>query len=112
MFQLCGGAETTDAPSDVTSNPTILVEVLSESTKDYDRGGKFEHYRRLASLKEYLLVGQDKAHVEQFIRQPNGEWICREVDGLSGQLLLPSLNVELPLAEIYDKVEFEWQNPK
>ena len=87
-------------------NPTLIVEVLSESTEAYDRGQKFEHYRRLDSLAEYLLVAQDKAKIEHFTRQPDG-WLLTEAKGLDRVLSLPSIGCELRLAEVYDLVEVE-----
>ena len=59
----CGEPTFEDAEVDTLLNPTLLVEVLSKSTEDYDRGGEFEHYRTIESLREYLLVAQDKAQV-------------------------------------------------
>ena len=94
------------APKDSMSlqNPTVLVEVLSESTEAYDRGAKFAHYRRLPSLQEYLLVWQAERHVEHYRRIEEMQWLLTERIG-DGAITLPSLGVELPLAEIYDKVE-------
>ena len=104
---VCG--ETHFHPLDKNSliNPTVLVEVLSPSTEAYDRGEKWAHYRRLDSLQEYVLVSQDKARVEHYVREGDGSWKFTEVSELDGMLSLPSLNVILPLAEIYERVIFE-----
>ena len=85
-------------------NPTLIVEVLSPSTEKYDRGKKFEHYRTLDSLAEYLLVSQDRFLVEQFVRQAGGAWLFTATGGRDGVVQLPSLGCTLALSEIYDKV--------
>ena len=87
-------------------NPTVLFEVLSESTEGYDRGEKWAHYRRLDSLREYVLVSQDKARVEHYVRQDDGSWNFTAADGLDGRLTLPTLDCTLSLADIYDRVTF------
>jgi Uma2 family endonuclease len=102
---VCGTPQWADDQQDTLLNPTLLVEVLSESTKDYDRGGKFEHYRTLDSLTEYLLVAQDKVHVEHFVRQPDHRWILSETNNLSDTITLEAIGCTLDLAEVYDKVE-------
>ncbi len=94
------------------SNPILPVEVLSPSTADFDRGGKFGHYRQIPSLKEYLVFWQDEARVEQHTRTPEGLWLLREVVGIDVVLQLASLNVTLALKEAFDKVDFRTQeNP-
>ena len=95
-----------DPEQDTATNPTLLVEVLSKSTEGYDRGKKFEHYRRLASLREYVLVSQDEPHVERFLREEDGRWVLAAVSGLDAVLRLTSIDVDLPLAEVYEKVDF------
>lgn len=91
-------------------NPTVLFEVLSPTTEAYDRGEKWAHYRRLDSPQEYLLVSQNKARVEQYVRQDDS-WKFMAVEGLAASLLLPSLGCSLALAEVYDKVTFEEAAP-
>lgn len=91
---------------DTLLNPTVIAEVLSDSTEAYDRGKKFEHYRQIAALQEYLLVSQKEPRLEQFIRKPEGAWEFRETVGLDARLELPSLSVALPLAEVFANVEF------
>jgi Uma2 family endonuclease len=82
------------------------VEVLSPSTEVWDRGGKFQNYRQIDSLREYVLVSSDKVLVETFLRQPDGTWIYESAGALEAPARLKSLGVELPLAEIYSGVEF------
>jgi Uma2 family endonuclease len=93
-----------DDHRDTLTNPTLVIEVPSESTKDYDRGGKFAHYRRLASLREYLLFDQAVAHAEHFARQPGDRWLLSETVNLADTLTLASIGAELKLAEVYDGV--------
>jgi Uma2 family endonuclease len=104
---VCGNPEFEDAESDTLLNPTVLFEVLSPSTADYDRGGKFAHYRRLASLQEYVMISQDRPLVEHYLRQPEDQWLLSETTSPQDTLVLPSIDCQLPLSEIYLKVRFE-----
>ena len=102
---LCGEACFDDTQKDTLLNPTVVIEVLSASTEAYDRGEKFEHYRKLASLVEYLLVAQERHHIEHYLRQSDHQWLLSEADGRQDIVQLPSITCELALAEVYDKVE-------
>jgi Uma2 family endonuclease len=106
VMVVCGQAQFDDSHLDTLLNPTLIVEVLSDSTEAYDRGRKFEHYRKLESLAEYVLITQHRPHVESYRRQPDQRWVFAESDGLDGGLRLDAIDCELALAEIYDKVEF------
>ena len=106
VMVVCGQAQFDDSHLDTLLNPTLIVEVLSDSTEAYDRGRKFEHYRKLESLMEYVLIAQHRPHVESYRRQPDQGWVLTESDGLEGHLRLDAIDCELALAEIYDKVEF------
>lgn len=100
---VCGKPEFEDAQVDTLLNPMLLIEVLSPSTEAYDRGGKFAHYRKIPSLREYLLVMQDQPGIERYLRQ--GEvWILSETLGLEASLALESIDCRLSLREVYDKV--------
>jgi Uma2 family endonuclease len=101
---VCGEAQFAGEENEVLLNPTLIVEVLSPTTEAWDRGGKFEQYRRRESLQEYLLVAQDRPHVERFARQAEGQWLLTEVNGLEARLVLPSIGCELALSEVYRKV--------
>jgi Uma2 family endonuclease len=95
-------------PDRSLTNPTVLVEVLSPSTEAADRGEKFIRYIRLPSLREYVLVSRHKPRIETFVRQPDGSRSVGEIaEGLSASLRLRSLNLDLPLADLYANVEFE-----
>jgi Uma2 family endonuclease len=102
----CGEQRFLDETEDTLLNPIVLIEVLSDSTEAYDRGKKFEHYRQIPSCREYLLVSQKEARIEQFVRQPNGDWTLKEAAGLSGEIELNSLGIALRLAEVFAKVQF------
>lgn len=88
------------------SNPIIIIEVLSDSTAEYDRGDKFHFYRSIPSLQEYILISQDKAQVEVFARRGDF-WKINIIEGLAASLALESIDVYLPLARIYRNVQFE-----
>ena len=103
---VCGRLELGTEQRDVLLNPRVLIEVLSESTKDYDRGEKFEHYRSIPSFTEYLLVAQDRHHVEHHVRQKDGRWLLEETDAIADSVVLESIDCRLALAEIYAKVRF------
>ena len=102
---VCDTPQFDDEHKDTLLNPTLIVEVLSDSTKDYDRGDKFEHYRGVPSFMEYVLISQDKHHVEHFARQPDNRWILAETNRVEDTLTLTSINCELALSEVYDKVD-------
>ncbi len=103
---VCGAQRFLDEETDTLLSPVVVFEVLSESTEAYDRGKKFENYRQIPSCREYLLVSQTEPRVEQFIRQPNGEWTLKEAAGLDSKITLPSLKIFLPLAEVFSKMKF------
>jgi len=92
-------------------NPILIVEVLSPSTAAYDLGEKFTAYQSIESFREYLLISQSRPHVIHYVRQSKGKWLRSEVDGLSNEVDLESLNVTLPLREIYQRVEFLTEPP-
>jgi Uma2 family endonuclease len=102
VVALCGEACFSD--KDNLLNPTVIVEVLSESTEAYDRGLKFERYRSIESLHDYVQVAQNRCHVEHYQRQANNLWLLREIHELTDILDFPSIQAHITVAEIYDKV--------
>jgi Uma2 family endonuclease len=102
----CGEDQVEDEHNDTLLNPILIVEVLSDSIAAYDRGQKFEFYRQLPSLREYLLVSQHRPHIEHYIRQDSGNWLLREVAGLEGSLSLDFFGITISLAKVYSKVRF------
>jgi Uma2 family endonuclease len=102
---LCGqGKFARDFPQSLV-NPSIVVEVLSPSTEAYDRGAKFDHYRRVETLREYVLVSTDRLAVDHYLREADGTWRLTTSRGLDAQLRLPSVDATVPLAEIYENIE-------
>lgn len=104
---VCGQPRFLDGELDTLLNPDLIVEVLSESTRNYDRGDKFQQYRGIPSFREYLLVDQAKAHVERYAKQNDGTWSLWETDSLNEVVHLETIGVTLPLSEIYLKIDFE-----
>ncbi len=100
---VCGKPEFEDAHVDTLLNPTLLIEVLSPSTEAYDRGAKFAHYRKIASLCEYLLVTQDQPSIERYVRQGD-VWILSETVDIEATVALENIGCSLSLREVYDKV--------
>jgi len=92
---------------DTVANPTLIVEVLSPSTESYDRGGKFAAYRSIPTLQEYLLIEQSRIRVEHYRRQGDVEWIFRDYASPDAQIPLPSLKLEISLADIYADIELD-----
>ncbi len=99
---VCGDPVFSD--QDNLQNPTVLVEVLSPSTADYDAGGKFTRYRHIDSLQEYLMVAQDTHHLIHYIRQADNSWLLREYTDEHTKLRLNSIDVHLAMSDIYEKV--------
>ena len=103
---VCGEPRFADDQGDTLLNPTFIAEVLSESTEAYDRGRKFEQFRSIESLAQYLLVAQDRAHAELYTREA-GRWMLSEASGLEAVLELASIECRLSLADLYAKVDLE-----
>jgi len=102
----CEQPQFEDDQFDTLLNPQVIFEVLSDSTEKYDRGKKFEHYRQIESLREYILVAQDHPQIERFARQQDRHWLLDEASGLDAMLHLPTIDCTLKLADIYAKVQF------
>ena len=96
-----------DAYLDTVLNPIVIVEVLSPSTADYDKGTKFDHYRTIESLQEYVLVWQNKKRVACYAKQSDGSWLLRDFIGEDAEILLSSIDCQLTIEDIYDKVDFD-----
>jgi Uma2 family endonuclease len=102
---VCGEPRFLGDRTDTLLNPTLIVEVLSPSTESYDRGRKFEHYRSIESVAEYLLISADRMNAESYARQADGRWLLTAVSQPAGSLELQSIGVRLTLADLYDKVD-------
>lgn len=104
---ICGEPEYHDEHEDVVLNPTLIAEVLSPSTESFDRGEKFARYQTWnPSLREYLLIGQDRPRLELFEKQDDGTWTYRMVEGLEETVVLPSIGCTLKLGDLYERIEF------
>jgi len=103
---VCGEMRFADAEEDTLVNPTFVAEVLSDATESYDRGDKFEHYRRIPSLLAYLLASQRKPALELFLRGTGAEWTLHEAAGLEATLEIPPLHLTLPLQEVFAHITF------
>jgi Uma2 family endonuclease len=111
VVAICGKPQFLDGQFDTLLNPTVIVEVLSPSTELYDRGRKFDHYKTIDSLRDYLLIASDRIVVDLFSRQPDGRWLLTSARGVTESVEIPSLNLRLSLADIYERVEFETSPP-
>ena len=103
---VCGECHFLDDRWDTLLNPTLIIEVLSESTEAYDRGRKFEHYRSISSLREYLMIASDRVSAELFTRQPDGHWVFSDAHEPEDIVQLESIGCQLKLADLYENVEF------
>jgi Uma2 family endonuclease len=103
---VCGPREFADDRNDTLLNPLVIIEVLSPTTADYDRGRKFKNYQTIGSLREYVLVEQDQPSIDHIARQSDGRWLITSLTGLGAVLSLPALDISVPMGEIYAKIEF------
>ena len=104
VFVVCGELEFDDRKKRVIKNPRIIIEVLSPSTETYDRGLKFDHYKTIPTLQEYLLVSQDRLAVDHSIRGEGTTWLTQYYRSLADSIQLTSAKASLKLREIYDQV--------
>ena len=104
LVVVCGSPELAPFRTGETiTNPSLIVEILSPSTEAYDRAQKFENYRTIESLREYVLLSQSARKVEHYSRQPSGQWLLTDL-GENGTLQIPGLNISVPVASIYEDV--------
>jgi Uma2 family endonuclease len=103
---VCGQPRYEDSKRRVLLNPTVVIEVLSASTERFDRGVKFQWYRSMASIQEYILVSQDTKYIDQYHRQSDNLWSLSSVSGETDALHLSSINCTLTIEDIYEKVNF------
>jgi len=108
---VCGEPQFAGDTFDILLNPTVIIEVLSESTEAYDRGLKFALYRSLESLAEYLLISSQRVSAELFSRQADGRWLLTACTRLEDSIDLQSVDAHLLLADLYEKVDFFTSEP-
>lgn len=102
-----GELELQEGRKDTLTNPSAIIEVLSKSTQNYDKGDKFTAYRSIPSFQEYILVDQYSMHVEHYVKTEQRKWIFQEYDEVDNALVFASLPFEILLTDLYDKVKFE-----
>lgn len=103
---IVGEPEYLNDRTDMITNPKVIIEVLSESTQGYDKKAKFESYRTIPSFEEYLLIDQTKVYVEQYSKTGNKRWSFREYDVEDEAIALTSVQFEISLEDVYNKVKF------
>ena len=104
---VCGEGQFEDEHVDTLLNPTVMIEVLSESTASYDRGSKVSHYRKLDSVQGYVLIAQDRPSVESYVRQSSGGWLLQEATSIEETAFFCAMDVRVPMSEIYRNVRFD-----
>ena len=107
VMVILGKPEYHNNRTDMIRNPQVIVEVLSKSTRNYDRGDKFAFYKSIPTLREYILIDQTKINVEQYSKTENKRWLYSEYDEEDTALVFNSFQLEVPLSAIYKKVNFE-----
>ena len=107
LSALCGEAQfETLGKQELFVNPSLIVEILSDSTEAFDRSYKFTYYKSIESFVEYVLIAQDRPHVSQFVKQSDNAWLNYEFNSLEEAFYLTALDCELNLPEIYEAIEF------
>ncbi len=106
LVVVCGEPKFKDAVFDTLLNPVLLIEVLSDSTESYDRGKKFQHYRSIESLREYVLVSQNEARIEKYVKSGDGFWVLSEAVGTDAEIEFSSIECRIALSEVYAKIDF------
>ncbi len=101
---VCGEPQFRDQNRDVLLNPTVIIEVLSESTEARDRGEKFLLYIQIPSLRDYLLVSQSERRIEHYARQPDNRWLLTVAEGEAGEVHLSAVDCSIRLREVYEGV--------
>lgn len=109
---ICGQPQFTDSTRDTVTNPVVIIEILSDSTERYDRGTKFQNYRTIDTLRDYILIAQDHHHIEHFSRQDGGLWVLQEATSDTDSIRILSIECTLSVQDVYEKVEFEQKTPE
>jgi hypothetical protein len=108
---VCGSVEYAEGRNDTITNPIVIFEVLSKSTRDYDRGKKFELYRDLPSLQDYALIDQERVYLEHYHKVADGRWTLTIFNSLETTLTLTTIEVSLAVSRIYHRVDWSTQKP-
>jgi Uma2 family endonuclease len=106
VMVVCGKVQFLERRKDTVTNPLLIVEVLSASTRDYDRGAKFDFYKQIPSLQEYVLIESERPRVECYRRSADGQWTIQAFEGLDAVARFESIACELPFRCIYLQVSW------
>ncbi len=106
VMVVCGKPQFVEGRDDTITNPVVIVEVLSKSTRDYDRGAKFELYRATGSFQDYVLIDQERPYIEYFHKLEDGRWLLSEFSDLDATLTLEAIDFTIPIRRIYHKVDW------
>lgn len=107
LVLVCGKSEFYPERNDTITNPIVIIEVLSDSTKNYDRVEKFEFYRAIPAFREYILVDQYRIHVEHFYLVDKGKWIYTDYSDMNDLLKFHNIEFQISMKDIYNRVEFK-----
>lgn len=107
VMVVCGEIDYDEQDAMAITNPVLIVEVLSPLTENYDRGKKFEFYREVESFREYLTIHQDKMHIEHWLKSDDGRWILTELRDGDNVLTLRTIDLSVPVAQLYERVEWD-----
>ncbi|MDQ7026956.1 MAG: Uma2 family endonuclease [Anaerolineae bacterium] len=109
---VCGDPKFAGNIFDTIVNPIVIIEILSKSTEAYDRGEKFQHYREIETLQDYILISQTKPHIEGYTKQKNSKWLFSDAVGLDAIFDIASIDCKLALADVYVHVTFPKKDSK
>ena len=104
---VCGKIETLNSSHDTITNPSVIIEILSASTREYDKTGKFLLYKDIVALKEYILIDSESILIEKYIRDNKNNWILTEYKETDQTLLIETVVLSLSLSDIYDSIDFD-----
>lgn len=107
IIVICNNPEFYQDRNDTITNPKIIIEILSESTKNYDRGEKFVFYRSISTFQEYILIDQYSIHIEQFSKGAEGKWLLTEYNDINDILKFTKIDFQISLKDVYNLIEFE-----
>lgn len=107
LVVICGEPVLVDGLPNTVANPTVLIEVLSPSTESYDRGAKSAMYRDGGTLQAYVLIAQDRRHIEVYSREPGGRWVLTEARAAGSRVVVPPIGCALSTDAVYDRVKFD-----
>jgi Uma2 family endonuclease len=102
---ICGDIVPSPDDEDTATQPSVLIEILSPSTRDYDRGGKFKLYRDIPTLKEYVLVDSEAISIEVFRLDPHEHWVLEEYKDMGDTLTIQTVGLSIPLQDIYNRTK-------